>query len=409
VEFFFWCPRAWKLIALFCIAVPCAALAQTTYPPKPSIGESISSGLGKIGDAVTPKTPVTPADDPVSLQTKGKPSVQTYLAVARVYEEGGKFAEAEAQYKRAVQDAPNDLRALLAYARLKDRMGEPQEALKLYQRAARAHPKEPSVFNNLAVHYARQGLLRDAAGAMEQAVQLRPKEVKYRNNLAALLVELDRPRDAFTQLRAVHDEAAAHYNLGFLLNRKGQRQAAAQEFAIALRINPSLVQARQWLDRLSGGAMQGPPPGMQQPRPGMPLPPMAAQGPPPDARYGSPGVARNTTPPVPPGQQYPQYYGQPQARPPVRVAANPGAPYDSQLRQGGAAVQPDLRYGQPPQTGRYPEADALRRPAYGFRNAGEDRDADGNTLRQPEVRPLPPPPPRAPQPGDPYLDPRREN
>ncbi len=163
-----------------------------------------------------------------------------------------------------MKEAPTDLRVLLGYARLKDRLGHPDEALNLYRQAVKAHADEASVYNNLAVHYAHLGMLPLAATAMQRAIRLQPKDVKYRNNAATVLMQLGRPQDAFLQLCAVHDEASAHYNLGFLMVKLGQRQSAALQFSLALRMNPSLAQARQWLDRLYGRPSAGPaaPPAM---------------------------------------------------------------------------------------------------------------------------------------------------
>ncbi len=274
--------------------------------PQPSFIDSVSAGIShtatKIGEAFSPKP--TPPDNPVSLKTKAKPGVELYVAMARLYEQSGKFAEAEDQYKRAFHIAPNDLRALLGYAQLKDAMAEPQEALKYYQKASKAHPDAPSVYNNLAVHYARQAMPREAIGAMERAIQLHPNEPRYRNNMATLLVQAGRPREAFDQLRAIHDEAIAHYDLGFLLNKVGQPQAAAREFVTALQINPALVPARQWLERLALMAARNLPP--VQPPPQRGLPPMIQAEPPaytaaPPAVRQPALVAANPGPPFPPG------------------------------------------------------------------------------------------------------------
>lgn len=274
-----------------CLLLADKGAAQTQTPaPRSTIGDSISTNLSKIGDAVTPKPVVKPPDDAVSLQSKGKPGIDLYVALGRFYEEAGNFTEAEKQYKRAAQEAPNDLRVLLGYARLKDRMSEPDEALRLYQRAARAYPQEPSVFNNLAVHYARQGMLREAVGQVEQSIRLRPKEVKYRNNMATLLVELGRPQEAYAQLRAVHNEAEAHYNLAFLLNRKGHTQLAVQELHTALKLNPSMAQARQLLERVTGTASQNPRGPAQEPRPAVQEPRTAMQSPRPTASEPKPGL-----------------------------------------------------------------------------------------------------------------------
>ena len=81
------------------------------------------------GNTTVVRTGGTPAapQDPVSLFTTAKPGVELYVAVARLYEENGRLAEAEQQYRKGLQAAPDDLRALLGYARLKDRLGQTDE------------------------------------------------------------------------------------------------------------------------------------------------------------------------------------------------------------------------------------------------------------------------------------------
>jgi tetratricopeptide (TPR) repeat protein len=223
-----------------------------------------------------------------------------------------------------LQIAPDDLRPLLGYARLQDRLGRPQEALKLYERAARVHPQEPAVFNHMAVHYTRCGMLREAIGAADRAVQLRPYEPRYRNNMAMLLVEVGRPQEAFFQLHAVYDEAVAHYNLGYLLTKKGQTQAAAQEFAVALRINPALLPAHQWLDRLA--ASPGPraePPGYGPPPPREELRIAAEPRPRIDAPSRGPIEARPAVPEPAAVRLLPPPPQSPRASPPPEPDAGP--------------------------------------------------------------------------------------
>ena len=133
-------------------------------------------------------------------------------------------------------------------------------------------------------------MLPAAVKAMRAAIQLRPKDVKYRNNIATVLIQLGRPQEAFEHLCRVHDEASAHYDLGFLMMKINQPQAAALQFSLALRINPSLVQARQWLDRLHGRPSAPPPAltGTAGPRSASPPTQVAGGTPPPADPLGPP-------------------------------------------------------------------------------------------------------------------------
>ena len=82
--------------------------------------------------------------------------------------------------------------------------------------------------------YARQNRLDDAVAELGRAIRLDAKNPLYRNNIAAVLVDQGRMTDALLHLRAVHGDAAAYYNLGYLLNKKGQLQAALVNFKLAL-------------------------------------------------------------------------------------------------------------------------------------------------------------------------------
>jgi tetratricopeptide (TPR) repeat protein len=223
---------------------------QSWYTP---ITSGVKSGFNKIGKAFDPKSSSkTPAaeDDAISLKSKANPSPELYVAIGEMCVESGKLADAEVQYQTALNMVHDHLGALLAYARLKEQLGKKDEALWLYQRAAKTHPKEPAVHNNMGLFYARQGQLDEAVAAMTLAIQMAPKSPLYRNNIATVLVDQCRFREAFVHLRDVHGEAAAYYNLGYLLNKKGKTQAAMQHFAMALRADPSLVVAQRWIDYL---------------------------------------------------------------------------------------------------------------------------------------------------------------
>ena len=200
-------PKRWAMLPLvfacatvgLMVAEEAAAQSNSSSSWWP-FGQSNSSGSQNSGQSATP--PSIPADDPVSLKSKHEAGAEVYVAVARLYVESGKFAEAEEQLKIARDKFHDDVRVLLCYAMLKDVINQPEEALKLYREAVKTHPKEPAVYNNLAVHYVQRGMIVEALEAARRAVDLRPREARYRNNLAALLVETGSTQDAFKQLRA---------------------------------------------------------------------------------------------------------------------------------------------------------------------------------------------------------------
>ncbi len=203
------------------------------------------------GAAVTASysEPVQTAD-PTSLSTEAKPSPRLYVAMAKLHEKSDQLDKAEEQYRRALQMDGRYLDALLGLGRLKDRDGQFKEALDTYQRAVKYHPGSAAAWNHLGLCLARQGRLSDAADALQKAVDLEPRQELYRTNLAVIFVESGRTEDALRQLRAVQDEAQAYYNLGYLLQKKGDAAAAARYFNLALQRKPDFEEARQWLESL---------------------------------------------------------------------------------------------------------------------------------------------------------------
>ncbi|GAB4132640.1 MAG: hypothetical protein Kow0040_13740 [Thermogutta sp.] len=188
--------------------------------------------------------------DPTSLSTEAKPSPRLYVAMAKLHEKSNQFEKAEEQYRRALQMDAKYLDALLGLGRLKDREGDYKEALETYQRAVKYHPENAAAWNHLGLCLARQGKLSEAADALQKAVNLDPRHELYRTNLAVIFVEAGRTEEALQQLRAVQDEAQAYYNLGYLLQKRGDTTAAARYFNLALQRKPDFEEARQWLETL---------------------------------------------------------------------------------------------------------------------------------------------------------------
>ncbi len=214
-----------------------------------AMGDSLSSGFKK---ALKPFEALTTADpaDPTRLATPAKPSAELHIAVARNHEDRGRFREAEIQYRKALRTAPNYLDGMLGYGQFLDRRGRLKEAIGLYHRAIKAHPGNARPLNHLGLCLASHGLLDEAVFMIEEAVRLEPKRAVYRNNLAAVLVEKGNNRAAFGHLRATCDEATAYYNLGYLLQKRGDSDAAIRHFAVALDRNPRFEEARTWLQHL---------------------------------------------------------------------------------------------------------------------------------------------------------------
>ena len=149
--------------------------------------------------------------------------------------------------------SPEDAALLVGALTGRELLREPFERaprIALYERAVALEPKNAAACNDLGLCLARQGQLDKAVARLQQAVKLQPAKTLYRNNLATVLVEIGDPQNAYAHLAAVHPADVAHYNVGYLLAQSNQPNGAAQHFDAALKANPNLVEARQWLDSL---------------------------------------------------------------------------------------------------------------------------------------------------------------
>ena len=224
------------------------------------ITRGFKSGGERLASLVSaPEAKVIPAKDPVSLNSKpGPTSPSLNVAMARMLEKQGQAAKAQAQYELALKKDPGYLDALLGYAHLLDRQNKLAAAMEKYETACQRHPRSATAANDLGLCYARLGRLEDSADSLARAVQLEPKKTLYRNNIATVLSQMDQSDAALEHLRAVHPPAVAHYNLGYLLQKKGNRTDASHHFAEAVRHDPSFTAARDWANKLAAGTPETP-------------------------------------------------------------------------------------------------------------------------------------------------------
>jgi len=215
-------------------------------------GVSTVAGMFKKDPKKPVAAPFSMGDEGISLTgKKTKPTPELMVAWAKMQEHAGKLDDAETNYKEALKIAPNHLPALVGYAHLLDRQNKMEEATALYKQAIDKHPREASAHNDLGLCYARRGMMTESIVSLSKAVELQPNKKLYRNNIATVLVEQNRATEALDHLAAGEQPAVANFNLACLLHQKGKTSQAAIYFARAAEIDPSLVAAREWADKLA--------------------------------------------------------------------------------------------------------------------------------------------------------------
>lgn len=220
-------------------------------------GAAISKSASKFTDSVKSAFKKKPKNDPPSVEDFGNtersrdPDPSLYVAFAHLQEQQNNLANAEQQYKKALEKDPKFFDALVGLAHLYEAQGQLAKAHELYVTAVENYPDRAAAHNGLALCLASEGRSAEALAEFEQAIALDPDSKLYRNNIARELIRGGHPREAYAQLRSVYDSAVSYYNMGFLFNEKGDQRAALYHFHKAVELNPNFQQAQQWCAALS--------------------------------------------------------------------------------------------------------------------------------------------------------------
>lgn len=179
------------------------------------------------------------------------PDADFYVDAGNMCAKDNDPENARINYHKALEMKPHHLGALLGLARLFDRQGQLDRASEHYLEATKHHPSEAAAYNDLGLCYARQAKYDEAVQALSRATELQPDRALYRNNIATVFVVQGRIDEALAQLTDAHGAAVAHYNVGYLLNKRGQTRQALEQFSLALQADPSMTSAQEWIDSLS--------------------------------------------------------------------------------------------------------------------------------------------------------------
>lgn len=219
-------------------------------------GSSFGRSVSKAFQSGKEKS--TPENDPTSLASGIAPTkAGDYVMMGENLEQNGDAEGARRMFHKALEMEPHHLGALVGLGRHFDRQGQLDRASEHYLEATQHHPNEATAYNDLGLCYARQRRYDDAVQALNRAIELQPDRALYRNNIAMALVAEGRVDEALAHLTDAHGPAIAHYNVAFLLNKQGLNRPALDHFKLALANDPSMEDAREWVDALSAGPEQG--------------------------------------------------------------------------------------------------------------------------------------------------------
>lgn len=159
----------------------------------------------------------------------------------------GRFGEAVAAWRRAVERHPDRFELWSALGACAMRAGAVADGLEAFRRAVELRPDLAGTQFNLGNALGASGDREAAVVAYQRALERDPGLMPARTNLGDQLMRLGRPADALSQFERVlgADPRAprAAYNFGVALLALGRNDPAAGAFAAAVEADPADLEA----------------------------------------------------------------------------------------------------------------------------------------------------------------------
>jgi len=151
-------------------------------------------------------------------------------------------AESITQIREQFLDAYSFLRAGMA----NERTGNYPAAVRAYERGLEVEPDNVELLNSLGFALFQQGKSEEAVVALEKALAVDPKHSKAHNNMALASIdigELEMAEAHYRESLAIEPQAAIYNDLGFVLERQGLSEDAAEAYRKALELEPESASA----------------------------------------------------------------------------------------------------------------------------------------------------------------------
>jgi tetratricopeptide (TPR) repeat protein len=161
--------------------------------------------------------------------------------------------EARQAYKEAVRLEPTNLVALRGLARINTQTGNYDLALETYKKALAVYPKNADLWTDRGQYHNRRKEWNEAVKCYEKALECGGDNRTVLMRLGVTLVQAGQTERALVCLTRASSLEMAHYYLARTFLYLNQPEPARRHLAEALRINPNLSNAREWLASLSTG------------------------------------------------------------------------------------------------------------------------------------------------------------
>lgn len=186
-------------------------------------------------------------DDAIDEFNRSLPGTDSVPDLVRLHELKGDFARYEEQKERFASDYPTDPEAQLEIAKVYQATHRPVLAIGAYRRALDNAPDDLIAFNGLGLAYMDLHDYADATLFFKRCIGRDPMNYPCIDNLGAAYLETKQFDAAEKQLNAAHkiapERSEAIVNFGYLSDARGDWKKAINYYLQALAVYPYAVDA----------------------------------------------------------------------------------------------------------------------------------------------------------------------
>ena len=183
---------------------------------------------------------------------------RAYTERGRRLAESGRFAAAEAEFRKVLEIRPGNARDFSNLGGALTGQEKLEEAIGQYRKALEVAPNDTYALNNLAMALAGQGDVEGAAEHLRRAIELESDYADAHRNLGLMHARQGRHEEAIDHYRAAiaanPSLARAHNDLGTSLAGRGEIEQAIEHWRQALEIDRRELSA---LHNLAVALIQG--------------------------------------------------------------------------------------------------------------------------------------------------------
>jgi Tfp pilus assembly protein PilF len=181
-----------------------------------------------------------------SPKVTGRQSADVQIALGKTLEAEGKFDEAKAAYESALKKDSKRADAEIRLAILEDRKANSKEADRHYAKAMKLSPGNVEILCDRGYSLYQRRSLTEAEETLKAALAIDPLHQRSHNNLGLVLARRGETEAALGEFtKAGCDASDAQSNLGLVLAMEGKFEESKSHYVQALKAKPSSIAAKQ--------------------------------------------------------------------------------------------------------------------------------------------------------------------